>query len=106
MIVRRKPRGIVDDARRFAEHLGQGGKGAKYTISHRPVRFEAAWKSSGRAEASKLEHCLKALPKTEKERLIMGEAPKNFDLLPYTRIHITDNGGIIMEEMVQGERLT
>lgn len=83
-------------ARRFAEHLGQSGKGAKYTASRRPVRFEAAWESPGRAEASKLEYRLKALPKTEKERLIRGEAPENLDLSLYARIHITDNGGIMM----------
>ena len=89
--------GITTDlARRFAEHSGQGGKGAKYTASHRPARFEAAWESSGRAEASKLEYRLKALAKPEKERLIRGDTPEGLDFSPYIRIHITDNGGIIM----------
>ena len=89
--------GITTDlARRFAEHAGQGGKGAKYTISRRPVRFETAWVSPGRAEASKLEYRLKALTKPEKEGLIYGETPDSLDLSPYIRIHITDNGGIFM----------
>ena len=36
--------GITTDlTRRFAEHEGKGSKGAKYTASHRPIRFEAAW---------------------------------------------------------------
>ena len=60
------------------------------------MRFEAAWESPGRAEASKLEYRLKALTKPEKERLICGREPENLDLSPYTRIHITDNGGIMM----------
>ena len=90
--------GITTDlARRFAEHAGSCGKGAKYTASRRPVRFEAAWEAPDRAEASRLEYRLKALAKPEKERLIRGEAPERLDLSPYTRMHITDNGGIMMQ---------
>ena len=89
--------GITTDlARRFAEHSGRGGKGAKYTAARRLVRFEAARESPGRAEASKLEYQLKALTKPEKEWLIHGETPNNLDLSLYTRIRITNNGGIIM----------
>ena len=86
----------TDPARRFAEHAGWDGKGASYTASHRPVRFEAVWESTGRSEASRLEYRLKALTKSDKERLICGETPKNLDLAKYNRIHIADNGGIIM----------
>ena len=87
--------GITTDlARRFAEHMG--GKGAKYTAAHRPVRLEAAWEASGRAEASRLEHRLKALTKAEKERLIYGKAPERLFLSPYTKIHIANNGGMMM----------
>lgn len=43
-----------------------------------------------------MEYRLKALTKLEKERLICCASPDNLDLSPYTRIHITDNGGIIM----------
>lgn len=82
--------------RRFNEHAGQGGRGAKYTSSRRPVRFEAAWESTGRAEASKLEYRLKALAKHEKERLIHGVSPESLDLSAHIRTHITGNGGIIM----------
>lgn len=89
--------GITTDlARRFAEHAGSCGKGAKYTASRRLVRFEAAWKLPDRSEASKLEYRIKALTKLDKERLIHGEALESLDLLPYTRLGITDNGGIIM----------
>jgi arsenate reductase len=89
--------GITTDlARRFAEHAGRGGKGAKYTASRRPVRFEVAWEAPGRAEASRLEHRLKALTKAEKEQLIRGDVPEKLDLSPYIRMHITDNGGIKM----------
>lgn len=89
--------GITTDlARRFTEHSGQGGKGAKYTASRPPIRYEAAWESPDRAHASKLEYRLKKLTKLEKEMLIRGETIKDFDLLPYTKIHITDKGEIIM----------
>mgnify|MGYP000883461896 CR=1 FL=1 len=89
--------GITTDlGRRFAEHQGQGGKGAKYTAARRPLRFEAAWQSTGRAAASRLEQSLKALRKPDKERLIQGQIPAGLDLSPYIRIHLTDNGGIVM----------
>lgn len=89
--------GITTDLmRRFAEHEGQGGKGAKYTASRRPIRFEAAWKLPDRSHASKLEYRLKTLTRQEKELLIQGKTPTNLELLPYTRIHVKDNGGTIM----------
>lgn len=89
--------GITTDlARRFTEHSGQDGKGAKYTASHRPVQYEAVWESPDRAYASKLEYRLKGLTKQDKELLIQGEVPESLDLLPYTRIYTNDDGGIIM----------
>lgn len=89
--------GITTDlARRFAEHSGVRGGGAKYTCARRPVRFEAAWTAPGRSEASKLEYRLKALSKQEKERIIGGKEPENLSLAPYKRIHITDIGGTYM----------
>src|SRR5574344_579309 len=45
----------TDPARRFAEHAGRSGRGAKYTAAHRPIRFEALWRAEGRAAASRLE---------------------------------------------------
>ena len=83
-------------ARRFAEHAGQGGRGAKYTTAHPPSHFEAAWKSTDRAAASTLEYRIKALTKSEKEGLIHGKTPKSLDLSRYTKIHIAKNGGMIM----------
>lgn len=88
--------GITTDlARRFTEHAG-GGRGAKYTAARRPVRYEAAWQAPGRAEATRLEYRLKALAKTEKERLIRGEMPVGLDLSSYIRMHITPEGGVMM----------
>lgn len=81
--------GITTDlARRIAEHNGWGDKGAKYTASRRPVRLEAAWESSGRAEASKLEYRLRTLSRSGKEQVITGKMPDSIDLSQYSRIHI------------------
>lgn len=89
--------GITTDlARRFAEHAGQGSRGAKYTVSHRPLRFEAVWELPDRGAALRLEHRLKRLSKQDKERLIRGEKPDRPEFSPYTRVSITDNGGIMM----------
>lgn len=90
--------GITTDlARRFDEHMGICGKGAKYTAFHRPMYFEAAWESMGRGSALKLESQLKKLAKMDKELLIQGEIPKRVDFSPYHRIQITKTGGVIME---------
>lgn len=68
--------GIATDLkRRFRQHAGELAGGAKYTATHPPLRFEAAWKAAGRAEASRLEYRLKKLSHAEKERLILGELP-------------------------------
>jgi arsenate reductase len=83
-------------ARRFAEHAGLGGRGAKYTASHPPLRYEAAWRAPHRAAAQRLEHRLKALSKSQKERLILGTLSIGPDLMQCTPLHITQDGGIIM----------
>lgn len=89
--------GITTDLRRrFAEHAGGRGRGAKYTAAHPPLRFEAAWESPGRAEASRLEYRLKTLGKAEKEHLIRGDGSQGLDLPAYTRIDIDDKGGMKM----------
>ncbi len=65
--------GITTDlARRLAEHAGQGGRGAKYTRAHPPLRLEGAWQAADRAQASRLEHRIKAMPRARKERLAAG----------------------------------
>lgn len=58
--------------RRFAEHCGAGGKGARYTRSHRPLALLALWQCEGRAEASRLEYRIKRLPKARKEQLALS----------------------------------
>ena len=81
--------GITTDlARRFREHASGTKKGAKYTRQHPPVRFEAAWQSETRAEASRLEYRLKRLTKAEKEALISVSLPENADMTGYVRIEI------------------
>lgn len=81
--------GITTDlARRFAEHAGSGGKGAKYTASRPPLRFEAAWEAPGRVEASRLEYRLKTLTRPEKEALIQGRAPEKLDLTGYAPVPV------------------
>lgn len=86
--------GITTDLeRRFSEHAGRGGRGAKYTAGHRPVRFEAAWVSPGRGEALRLERRIKGLTRPEKERLI-EEDPEWFALSPGVRVQVAGEGKI------------
>ncbi|MBQ9043932.1 MAG: GIY-YIG nuclease family protein [Eggerthellaceae bacterium] len=60
--------GITTDLeRRFAEHASGGPKGARYTRTHPPVRYEATWDVPGRAAASALEYRLKRLTHAQKE---------------------------------------
>lgn len=63
--------GITTDLeRRFKEHTGKDGKGAKYTRSRSVTQIAAAWETgAGRAEASRLENRLKKLKKDKKEML-------------------------------------
>lgn len=82
----------TDPARRFAEHAGRGGRGARYTARHRPVRFEAVWTADGRAAASRLEYRIKALTRPEKERLLRGDAPQGLELEPYRRLSPSEAG--------------
>ena len=63
--------GITTDvARRFSEHLGKNGKGAKYTRVHRPVKIEKVINAESRGEASRLEYKIKQMTKEEKEIFI------------------------------------
>lgn len=95
--------GITTDlVRRFSEHAGRGGRGARYTALRRPVRFEAAWASPDRGAASRLEYRLKALTHAEKERLASGETPRRLDLSGYERIPPPLPGGRAEEEKSGG----
>ena len=62
--------------RRFAEHNGKGGRGAKYTRSAKPESFEALWGCETRSDASRLEAHIKKLKREEKLRLIGGNEPE------------------------------
>ena len=63
--------GITTDLeRRLSEHQSKSEKCAKYTLNHTAIKFEAAWESSTRSAASKLEYNLKKLGKAQKESLI------------------------------------
>ena len=64
----------TDPTRRFGEHSGENGRGAKYTRSHGAARLEAVWLAGGRSTASKLEYRIKRLTRPDKEKLISGES--------------------------------
>lgn len=83
----------TDPARRFAQHCGKLSGGAKYTAVHRPVRMEAAWRSTDRAAASRLEYKLKHLSKAKKESLLLADSAVP---LPeeYTRVPIESDGTV------------
>lgn len=59
--------GITTDIdRRLAEHNGEGGVGARYTRSRRPVVLAYSELASSRAEASRREAAIKQLDRTRK----------------------------------------
>ncbi|HRR77543.1 MAG: GIY-YIG nuclease family protein [Ruminococcus sp.] len=63
--------GITTDiSRRLEEHSGSGGRGAKFTRSHKVEAVEALWSTSGRSNASKLEWRIKQLTRQQKLALI------------------------------------
>lgn len=65
--------------RRLLEHKSKSEKCAKYTLNHTAMKFEAAWESSSRSLASKLEYRLKSLTKAQKENIINKKS--NFDMI-------------------------
>ena len=59
--------GITTDvARRVAEHNGEGGLGARYTRSRRPVQLVYQEVAANRAEAARREAAIKRLDRTRK----------------------------------------
>ncbi len=59
--------GITTDiARRGAEHNGEGGLGARYTRSRRPVQLVYAEAATDRAEAARREAAIKRLDRVHK----------------------------------------
>ena len=64
--------GIATDvARRLSEHQSST-KGAKYLRGRGPLRLVFAQAVGDRSNASRVEHHLKALAKTDKEALVKG----------------------------------
>ncbi len=101
--------GITTDLeRRFEEHASGGPKGARYTRTHPPVRFEATWEMPDRASASALEFRLKRLSHTRKEAIVQdraqahdlieeslgrkSQANKSERLRPRLRLHVLASG--------------
>jgi len=59
--------GITTDvARRVAEHNGDGGPGARYTRSRRPVELVHVEAAANRAEAARREAAIKRLDRSRK----------------------------------------
>lgn len=66
--------GITTDIdRRLAEHNGEGGLGARYTRSRRPVALAYSEPAASRAEASQREAAIKQLDRTRKLALCRTE---------------------------------
>jgi len=65
--------GITTDvARRVAEHNGDGGPGARYTRSRRPVELAYVEAAAGRAAATRREAAIKRLDRERKLALCAG----------------------------------
>lgn len=73
--------GITTDVRRrFEEHCGHDGKGAKYLRASRPLELVYQAKIGDRVLALKAEHSLKRLSKIKKEHIVF-EKPEGEALL-------------------------
>ena len=65
--------GITTDVtRRIAEHNGEGGPGARYTRSRRPVELLYSEAAADRAEASRREAAIKQLDRSRKLALCLA----------------------------------
>ena len=72
--------GITTDLkRRLEEHTTKSNKCAKYTLRHKVLKLEQAWKTDNRVNASKLEYHIKHLNKNQKEKIILN--PENIKML-------------------------
>lgn len=63
----------TDVERRFREHQGGGKRAARYLRGKGPLRLVYFTAVDDRAAASRLEHQIKKLKKTEKARLVAGD---------------------------------
>ncbi|MGA0023930.1 MAG: GIY-YIG nuclease family protein [Burkholderiales bacterium] len=64
----------LDLERRIAEHNGNGGPGASYTRSRRPVTLVYCEAAADRSAASRREYEIKQLSRAEKLALILASA--------------------------------
>lgn len=72
--------------RRWKEHFSGGSRAAKYTRSHKAVKFLALWQSDSRSLACQLEHFIKTLSKSQKEHLaVSGDLSLYADYLSFNR---------------------
>ena len=60
----------MDVDKRIKQHNGIDNKGAKYTRNRQPVRLVYQEPSNSRSAASKREHAIKTLKKSQKELLV------------------------------------
>lgn len=84
--------GITTDVvRRYAEHIN-GGKGAKYTKAHKPIKIECVWRVGTKSDASRLESRIKKLTKQQKEQLVNGMMqPSEFFDVDVEKVNIQTN---------------
>ncbi|PCK06681.1 MAG: endonuclease [Alteromonadaceae bacterium] len=64
--------GITTDLDRRVEEHNSSAKGARYTRAKRPVRLVYSEPCDNRSEASKREHQIKKLTRSQKEGLVVG----------------------------------
>ena len=60
----------TDVERRFAEHLRQGPKAARYLRAHKPARLVFSQEIGSRSLALKVEYRFKQLKRPQKERIV------------------------------------
>ena len=60
----------IDVGRRFKEHCGADGKGAKYTRARKGLKLVYACELGSRSLACRADYRLKRLAKREKERIV------------------------------------
>ncbi len=59
-------------AKRFAVHQSGSSKAAKYTRTRHPLRLVFTAEIGTKSAASRMEYCVKQLPKRTKESLVVG----------------------------------
>ena len=78
----------TDWRRRFREHCSGTARGAKYTLSHPPLRVECVWQTDTVSAAMRLEYRIKkALSHAQKEQLVASP-----ELLPSLLGHVLECG--------------